>query len=129
MCDNRSCHATTNAQYNKNTQEVICLECHQPISNISEAMKRVLSSSGQVVREPKSAFTMACKSCNANRQVVLNAKDEAVCNICESPIAVSRPMLQALLVTGERIKPKKEDKNVSARKTSGKRKTKTPAGE
>jgi hypothetical protein len=85
--------------------EVMCAECRRPIRNISETMKRVLKSSGQIIRdEAVKAFTMGCKSCNANRQVVLNDKDDTVCSICGEVIGVHPAMKQAIVEAGVRLK-------------------------
>lgn len=104
MCDNKSCHQQSEAKLDVDTMEVICAKCGKPISNVTETMKRVLKSSGQVVRSgSRKAFTMACMSCHANRQVVLNEKDEAVCKVCHSKINVHPAMKQALMELGERL--------------------------
>ena len=67
-------------------------------------MKRVLISSGHILRsEEKKAFTMGCRNCNANRQVILDAKDNTICSVCHEPINVHPAMKQAILEVGERI--------------------------
>lgn len=52
-CDNKGCLQQTDALYNEETGEVICLACGKPISNVSGAMKRTLKSFGQIVRKEK----------------------------------------------------------------------------
>lgn len=104
MCDNKGCQKSSDAKLNAETLEVICQECKQPIRNISGTMKRVLKSSGQIVRdEQRKAFTMGCKSCNANRQVVLDDKNNTVCSICTNPINVHPAMKQAIVEAGVRL--------------------------
>lgn len=103
-CDNKGCLSQTNAQLNAETLEVICLDCKRPIRNVAETMKRVLKSTGQIVRdEERKAFTMGCKSCNANRQVVLNSKNDTVCSVCAEPINVHPAMRQAIVEAGVRL--------------------------
>jgi hypothetical protein len=122
-CNNKGCHKNVEALYDEKTHEVVCPECHQVITGISESMKRTLKSFGQIVRdEEKKAFMMACKSCNANRQVVLNENDETVCNICGEKINVHPSMREAILAVGERVKS--EPKPVSKPKKGRPKKTK-----
>ena len=103
-CDNKGCMQSTNAKLKVDTLEVICEDCKRPITNISETMKRVLKSEGQILRDhEKKAFTMGCKSCNANRQVVLNDDDDTVCNVCASIINVHPAMKQAIVEAGVRL--------------------------
>jgi len=104
MCDNKGCLQSTDAKLNAETLEVFCQECKQQIRNISETMKRVLKSSGQIIRdEQRKAFTMGCKSCNANRQVVLDDNDNTVCSICANDIGVHPAMKQAIVEAGVRL--------------------------
>lgn len=109
-CSNKGCGATTDAKLNTETLEVMCEECGQPISNVSDMMKRVLKSSGQIIRDAqKKAFTMGCKSCNANRQVVLDEKDDTVCCVCGVHINVHPAMKQAILEIGDKLRKQKEE--------------------
>ena len=122
MCDNRGCLASTNAKLNAETLEVFCEDCKQPIKNISETMKRVLKSSGQIIRdEQRKAFTMGCKSCNANRQVVLDDKDNTVCNVCANVINVHPAMKQAIVEAGIRLA---KQENTEEKTKTTKKKTK-----
>jgi len=121
MCDNKGCLQQTNAKLNVETLEVICEDCKQPIRNISETMKRVLKSSGQIVRdEERKAFTMGCKSCNANRQVVLDQDDNTVCSVCANVINVHPAMKQAILEAGIRLAKQAEEQERPKIKTSKK---------
>jgi hypothetical protein len=120
---------TTNALLNKETQEVLCEECGQPVVGISESMRRTLLSFGQIVRtESRKAFMMACRTCNANREVVLTTKNDTVCGVCKNPITVHSAMKQAIIEAGRKLseqveaaetedEPKKTRKKV-IRKTS-----------
>ena len=92
-CDNRGCLKSSNALLNVETLEVICGECGKAIKGISEPMKRTLKSFGQILRnEEKKAFMMACKSCNANREVVLDHENNTVCRVCNKEIKVHAAM-------------------------------------
>lgn len=93
----------TNALLNVDSMEVICAGCNNSISNISDSMKRALKSFGQILKnEVKRAFVMACRNCNANREVVLNNEDQTICKICKAPIAVHAAMKQAIKEFGQR---------------------------
>jgi len=128
-CDNKGCLATTNARLKVDTLEVICEDCKQPIRNVSDTMKRVLKSEGQIVRdEERKAFTMGCKSCNANRQVVLNDKDETVCNVCTNVINVHPAMRQAIVEAGVRLAKQVENEERPKIKTTRKKRTSKKKG-
>lgn len=104
-CDNKGCLKTTDAQLDVETKEVVCLACEKPVKSVSESMKRVLKSSGQIVRkEVKKAFTMACMQCYANREVVLNSKNETVCSVCHHTISVHASMRLAMEETGTKLR-------------------------
>ena len=97
-CTNKGCLQATNALLNKETQEVLCEECGNPITGISESMRRTLLSFGQILRtESRKAFMMACRTCNANREVVVTSKNDTICGICKNPIAVHSAMKQAII--------------------------------
>jgi hypothetical protein len=118
---------STNAKLRVDTLEVICADCKQPIINVSDTMKRVLKSEGQILRdEERKAFTMGCKSCNANRQVVLNDDDETVCNVCANVINVHPAMKQAIVEAGVRLakQAKTERPKVKTKKKTTKKKGK-----
>jgi len=106
----------SNALLNEATGEVICQECGQPITNVTDMMKRALKSFGQIVRTERKAFMLACRACKANREVVLDQNNETVCKICHSPIQVHASFKLAMEEAGglEKIdtstteKPKKK---------------------
>lgn len=127
VCNNKGCMKNVEAKLDPKTNDVICPECGQVISNISESMKRTLKTFGQIIRDtPKQAFTMACMECNANRQVVLDNNDNPVCSVCHNPIRVHAAMKQALLEVGERVAIKKPEKEqISPPKPKRGRKPKT----
>lgn len=113
-CTNKGCMQTTNALLNTETLEVICADCGQSISNVSESMRRTLKSFGQIIRtDQKKAFMMACRTCNANREVVLNDKNETVCGICGDVINVHPAMKQAIAEIGTRIVAQTEKKQAT----------------
>lgn len=121
-CDNKGCFKTSNALYDQENGNVICQECGNNITNISQSMKRTLVSFGQIVRtDQRKGFLMACKHCNANRQVVLSQHNKTICKQCHNPIAVQKAFLSAMESTGalERVQvdndeSKSESKSVNS---------------
>ncbi len=103
-CDNKGCMQQSNALLNVTTSEVICAECSKPIKSISEPMKRTLRSFGQIMRtEERKAFMMACKACNANREVILDNDSNTICKVCKQEIKVHAAMKQAIIEVGRKL--------------------------
>src|SRR5574337_230000 len=114
QCNNKGCHQQSNALLNPETLEVVCQECGKSINNISESMKRVLKSNGQVLKiNEKKAFMMACKSCNANREVVVGDNNNIVCRICKSEVKVHTAMKQAILQIGNKLSVQNEEPEIT----------------
>lgn len=100
-CDNKGCLQTSEAKLDERTGEVICNECGQPITNITETTKRVLKSFGQIIRhESKKPFMVECKHCMAQRQLVIDESDDTVCNVCLKHIGVHPSVKQAVKLAG-----------------------------
>lgn len=103
-CNNKGCMQTSNALLNKDTHEVVCGECGKAISGVSDAMRRTLSSFGQILRtDSRKAFMMACRNCNANREIVLADDNSTVCSICTQPVVVHAAMKAAILDLGKKL--------------------------
>jgi len=86
------------------TMEVICSECNRPIINISASMKATLKQAGQIVRENlKKAFMVHCKTCNANREVVLDQNDNTICKSCHNPIKIQATFKLAMQESGKKL--------------------------
>lgn len=123
QCGNKGCMQQTNALFDSNTLEVICQECGQSISNVSDAMKRTLKSFGQIIRDDyHKAFMMACRNCVANREIVLNEKNETICSVCKQVVNVHPSMKQAIIEIGQRVvaqtgaEPAKTKKKTTSKK-------------
>jgi len=134
-CTNKGCMKTSNALFDEGTKEVICQECGQPIANVSEAMKRVLKSSGQVVRSnERKAFLLHCRACRANREVVLDQNNDTICKVCFGPIAITPSFKLAMEEAGsgfERVDTSeaKTATKVATKKTTKKGKVKRKKSE
>lgn len=126
-CTNKICMQMSNAQLDKDTMEVICEECKKPIDGVTEHMKRLLASSGQIIRdEARKAFSMACNNCKANREVVLNSDNDTVCRICTKPITVHASMRLAIEAAGVKLQAQtKKKRKKRAKNPANKKKTKS----
>lgn len=119
-CNNEGCYKQSDALLDPETLEVICGECGKDITNISDAMKRVLKTSGQIIRNDKRAFMLACHSCKANREVVLDQDNNTICGVCHHEIKVHASFKIAIEEAGGFKKV-----NTSKKKTKKKTKRKT----
>jgi len=113
-CNNKGCMKSSAALLDTKTMEIICQECGRSISNISPAMKTALKQAGQIVRtNAKKAFSVLCKTCNGNREVVLDEKGNTMCKICLKPINVSTSFKLAMQESGvqlEKVDTSKDNK-------------------
>ena len=102
-CDNKGCGKTTELMLDVDTNEVVCQECGKPIKGIVETMKKMLKQQGKVIRSSiKKSFMMACRQCNANREVKLDrSTNKALCKVCGSEVSVHPIMLEAMKLTKE----------------------------
>jgi ribosomal protein S27E len=99
VCTNKGCLKSGEHKLDKETNEVICEYCGKVVVNITEMMKKTLKSSGQVINtNMKKAFMMACRACNANREVVLEpSTNKTICKVCGAEIKVHAAMKQAMI--------------------------------
>jgi len=95
-CTTKGCMATSEAKLDRETGEVICAECGNPIANITPFIKKSLESVGQVLRsKAKQAFQTFCQNCSQNRSLYIK-DDKAYCKVCNAHIVVSAAFLQGL---------------------------------
>jgi hypothetical protein len=83
-CTNKGCMQKSEAKYNTETDEVICEECGQPISNITLYTKRMLASLKQVINTKRyKPFQVNCPTCKAQREITLvgNVPHCVACNL------------------------------------------------
>jgi len=100
-CSSKGCYKESHAQINKQTGEVVCLECGKPIGNVSDYTKRTLLSIGQTLRSAEQkAFQVHCPDCRGKRSVSLvdGGKGGAVCSACGRELEVSAALLHAIKV-------------------------------
>jgi len=95
-CTTKGCMATSEAKLDRDSGEVICEDCGNPIAGITPFMKKSLESVGQVLRsKAKQAFQAACKTCNQNRTLYVK-EDKAYCKVCNTQVLVSAAFLSGL---------------------------------
>ena len=98
------CHKASNCLLDVKTNEVICQECGCSIRGLSKSMILCLKQNGQIVRNnERKGFMMACSSCHANREVVLDEKNNTICKICHEPIKVTPAFKLAMGAAGVKM--------------------------
>ena len=96
ICDNKKCFKQTEAQFDPETEEILCLECNKPIKNVTVFMKRQLQFSGQVVKQnTKKSFSVKCPSCKKQDTPKINTQKELICSFCEKSLekSLSKPYI------------------------------------
>lgn len=102
QCLNKKCAKATDAKVNKETDEVVCGECGGVIPNISDFTKRMLISTGQILRESvKKPFQMHCQKCKNNQSVEMVGKKTVRCSKCKTELNVSNAVLHAIGLTSQ----------------------------
>ena len=96
---------TTDASLSLKNNEVICNICGDTINNISSFSKISMKNSGDVIKEPKRAFTFECAHCEKRCEVeVLNHK--SVGKHCQTKskcmFKITTAMRHAISVDAER---------------------------
>lgn len=95
-CTTKGCLSTTEAKLDRETGEVICEDCGNPITGITPFMRKSLESIGQVVRsKSKQAFQVLCKQCNQNRSLYMK-EEKVYCKHCNTQILVSAAFMVGL---------------------------------
>lgn len=87
QCDNKKCLQLQAAKLDKTSNEVICQECGESITNITYFAKQQLKSLGQTIDKTKSkeTFAVKCSSCSAEgKPIILN--DKFCCNNCKEEL-------------------------------------------
>ena len=108
-CDNKGCLKASSALLDVKSGEVVCQECNKLITNVSGFMKKALKDAGQIVRNAeKKAFMVHCRQCNANREIILNQTDVAICKDCHSAVVVHAAFKQALKEANKKLKESEE---------------------
>lgn len=115
QCNNLGCLKHSAALLNEETGEVICQECGKPIDNVSNPIKRVLKSFGQIARADRKSFMVVCRNCNANRTPVLAKDGDIVCKVCKKSLKLTPAFKMAMESSGVKLetlddtKPTKEE--------------------
>jgi Zn finger protein HypA/HybF involved in hydrogenase expression len=95
-CTTKGCLQTTEAKLNRETGEVICEACGNPIASITPFTKKALNSMGQVLRSvTKKPFQAHCAQCNTHRSLYIQ-ENKAYCEKCGNHVAVAPAFLHGL---------------------------------
>lgn len=101
-CTSRGCHQSSEAKLDVATNEVICEECGNVITGITEIMKKMLKSTGQIVRNKgKKAFNVFCDNCKTSVEYYIDGDGKAYCKVCKHQVKVSAVFIKAKELTGE----------------------------
>lgn len=95
-CTTKGCLQKTEAKLNRETGEVICESCGNPIQNVTSFTKKALAGMGQVLRSAsKKPFQAHCPQCNTHRSLFL--KDEkAYCDVCGNLVPITPAFMVGL---------------------------------
>lgn len=94
-CTKKGCMQQTEAKLNRETGEVVCDSCGNPIKGVTEFAKKTLISIGQVLRSPKTAFQAQCQNCKATRPLYME-EGKAFCKTCGTQVYVTAAFLKGL---------------------------------
>lgn len=101
-CTTKGCLQSSEAKLDRDTGEVICENCGNPIQGLSDMMKRSLDSMGQVLRKKKiQPFQQYCQSCKNNQGLTVKGNN-AHCATCDTQVQVTPAFLQGLKLHLER---------------------------
>jgi hypothetical protein len=96
-CNNKGCYKTTSdSLLDEATNEIICSECNQPITNISDFTKRSMKGLGFVKKEQgKPAFSIDCKECGRRGQPIFKNKVPC-CFMCKKELKLTDQFIKML---------------------------------
>lgn len=109
-CHSRKCNTTRDHKLKLDTSEVICMDCGESNDMVSEFMKNAMKASGDVYRtvKGKKAFMYKCPKCGVDRGVRV-IDEQAACEVCQFPLNLSGPMIEAIKSGSGSIKAEVED--------------------
>ncbi len=91
-CDNKGCLQQSNVKLNIETDEVLCGECGDAISNVTQFIKNTLKQQGQILRnELKKSFQFDCPTCESRQSVKL-VDNVIACVSCSKPMELNAYM-------------------------------------
>lgn len=94
-CTKKGCLQQTEAKLNKETGEVICEACENPIDGVTDFIKKALEDAKQVMRSPKTAFQAQCHQCRAGRPLYIE-NGQTFCKTCGTQVKVTAAFLKGL---------------------------------
>lgn len=97
QCDNKGCHREQEPLLDVDTNQAICSECNNPITNITDFAKRQMKALGQIKKSKKEQpFAMQCMSCKKiNRPSIID--DKIFCPACTKEITTASRQFIAVL--------------------------------
>jgi len=91
QCNNKGCGQLAEVKLDPATNEVICMECSNPIKSVTNFVKANLRANKQFVKKGTgSNFNVKCAKCGRTVGPVLDEKNQIVCPNCNALITLSK---------------------------------------
>lgn len=96
-CHSRKCNTTRDHKLKVELNDVICMDCGESNNLVNDFMKNAMKTSGDVYRslDGRKAFTYKCPKCAVDRGVKI-VDEQSLCQVCSTPLNLSRPMIEAI---------------------------------
>lgn len=87
-CTNRGCLQLNEAKLNRKTQQVMCIECGQEITGITDTFKKILDAQSQIIRGETKAMSVQCNACKKKCDINIK-EDKPYCSLCDTKLQLS----------------------------------------
>lgn len=107
-CDNKNCGKTTQAVLSLEDNNVYCLDCDRPITNVTPFTKTQLKNLKQIKRPKKQAYSVKCQNCT-NEDIPKLFNNNLCCKKCGAHLT-KIPKSFEILIKNALIEMEKENK-------------------
>lgn len=84
MINCMTCKKTTEAELDKQKNEVYCSQCGSQDPNASHFTKVQLKATGQIKKPVRGAYSVRCNKCKQEALPSLNAQNDLICSWCNN---------------------------------------------
>ena len=104
-CHGRKCNTTREHKLKVESNEAVCMDCGELNEMVSDFMKNAMKAAGDIYRTAasKKAFMYKCVKCSVDRAAKI-VDEQAVCAVCQHPLKLSAPMLEAIRANASALK-------------------------
>jgi len=99
-CTAKGCSSYDHHQLDPKTNEVMCLECGEPLKNVPMPTKSVLKSLGQIQRKSEMGMQYTCKACGHSDKPLIKKLSGGVsiasCRKCGKKMDIHSAFIQAM---------------------------------